>query len=60
MCPIARSESRRYDHEQPPDQNVDLRNVTVGVGGATLFVTEAVGNPPLSGIKVVSGIAYRC
>ena len=45
---------------QPPDQNVDLRNLTVGVGGDTLFVTESVGAPPLSGNTVVSGIAYRC
>jgi hypothetical protein len=45
---------------QPPDQNVDLRNLTVGVGGDTLFVTESIGNPPLSGNAVVSGIAYRC
>jgi len=45
---------------QPPDQNVDLRNLTVGVGGNTLFVTESVGTPPLSGNTVVSGIAYRC
>jgi hypothetical protein len=39
---------------------VDLRNLTVGLGGDTLFVTESVGNPPLSGTTVVSGIAYRC
>ena len=45
---------------QPADQNVDLRNLTVGVGGDTLFVTESVGTPPLSGNTVVSGIAYRC
>lgn len=45
---------------QPPDQNVDLRNLTVGNGGNTLFVTESVGTPPLSGTTVVSGIAYRC
>jgi hypothetical protein len=45
---------------QPPDQNVDLRNLTVGVGGDTLFVTESVTTPPLSGTSVVSGIAYRC
>jgi len=39
---------------QPPDQNVDMRNLTVGVGGNTLFVTEEV-----LGI-VQSGVAYRC
>jgi hypothetical protein len=39
---------------QPPDQNVDMRNLTVGVGGNTLFVTEEV-----LGI-VRSGVAYRC
>jgi hypothetical protein len=39
---------------QPPDQNVDMRNLTVGVGGNTLFATESVlGN-------VVAGVAYRC
>jgi len=39
---------------QPPDQNVDMRNLTVGVGGNTLFVTEEA-----SGI-VKAGVAYRC
>jgi len=39
---------------QPPDQNVDMRNLTVGVGGNTLFVTEE-----FLGI-VKSGVAYRC
>lgn len=39
---------------QPPDQNVDMRNLTVGVGGNTLFVTEEV-----FGI-FQSGVAYRC
>jgi hypothetical protein len=39
---------------QPPDQNVDMRNLTVGVGGNTLFVTETImGN-------VMAGVAYRC
>ena len=39
---------------QPADQNVDMRNLTVGVGGNTLFVTEEV-----FGI-IQSGVAYRC
>lgn len=39
---------------QPPDQNVDMRNLTVGVGGNTLFVTE-------EGLGLVkAGVAYRC
>jgi hypothetical protein len=39
---------------QPPDQNVDMRNLTVGVGGNTLFVTEGAGD------IIISGVAYRC
>jgi hypothetical protein len=39
---------------QPPDQNVDMRNLTVGVGGNTLFVTES------SLGTVMAGVAYRC
>lgn len=39
---------------QPPDHNVDMRNLTVGVGGNTLFVTEEV-----LGI-FQAGVAYRC
>ncbi len=39
---------------QPPDHNVDIRNLTVGVGGNTLFVTEEI-------IGIVhAGVAYRC
>jgi hypothetical protein len=40
---------------QPPDQNVDMRNLTVGVGGDTLFVTEEQSNH-----YIISGVAYRC
>jgi hypothetical protein len=40
---------------QPPDQNVDMRNLTVGVGGDTLFVTEGLSNN-----YIVAGVAYRC
>jgi hypothetical protein len=48
---------------QPPDQNVDMRNLTVGVGGDTLFVTEEL--TPITGSANVytyikSGVAYRC
>lgn len=39
---------------QPPDQNVDMRNLTVGVGGNTLFATENVMG------TVMAGVAYRC
>ncbi len=40
---------------QPPDQNVDMRNLTVGVGGDTLFVTEGLSNN-----YILAGVAYRC
>ena len=40
---------------QPPDQAVDMRNLTVGVGGDTLFVTEGLSNN-----YIVAGVAYRC
>jgi len=43
---------------QPPDQNVDMRNLTVGVGGDTLFVTESQSQFGVDYIK--SGVAYRC
>lgn len=48
---------------QPPDENVDIRNLTVGVGGDTLFVTEEL--TPTTGSAnlytyIKSGIAYRC
>jgi hypothetical protein len=44
---------------QPPDQNVDMRNLTVGVGGDTLFVTESL--PVLGrGDYIKAGVAYRC
>jgi|ERR1700692_2930510 hypothetical protein len=43
---------------QPPDQNVDMRNLTVGVGGDTLFVTESLSQ--LGNDYVKSGVAYRC
>jgi hypothetical protein len=39
---------------QPPDLSADMRNLTVGVGGNTLFVTEEA-----SGF-VKAGVAYRC
>ena len=44
---------------QPPDQNVDMRNLTVGVGGDTLFVTES--QLRLGGSDyIMAGVAYRC
>ncbi len=43
---------------QPPDQNVDMRNLTVGVGGDTLFVTEETKQ--VVGDFIVAGVAYRC
>lgn len=39
---------------QPPDLNADMRNMTVGVGGNTLFVTEESTN------LIRAGVAYRC
>lgn len=50
---------------QPPDENVDIRNLTVGVGGDTLFVTEELtptagtGSPNVY-TYIKSGVAYRC
>ena len=34
--------------------NGDARNITVGLGGNTLFVTQEFGG------RVIKGIAYRC
>jgi hypothetical protein len=47
---------------QPPDQAVDMRNLTVGVGGDTLFVTEETKTKQVVGSYdyIVSGVAYRC
>lgn len=45
---------------QPPDQNVDMRNLTVGVGGDTLFVTEETKRVVGSYDYIVAGVAYRC
>jgi len=45
---------------QPPDQAVDMRNLTVGVGGDTLFVTEETKQVMGSYDYIVSGVAYRC
>ena len=48
---------------QPPDENVDIRNLTVGVGGDTLFVTEELA-PTTASLNqytyIKSGVAYRC
>jgi hypothetical protein len=40
---------------QPPYNVVDLRNLTIGLGGDTLFVTDGLSNGYVS-----AGIAYRC
>jgi hypothetical protein len=46
---------------QPPDQSVDLRNLTVGIGGDTLFVTEETKNTVgIATDYIRSGVAYRC
>jgi hypothetical protein len=46
---------------QPPDQSVDMRNLTVGIGGDTLFVTEETKNTVGSAYDYIqSGVAYRC
>ena len=41
--------------KQPPDQVLDMRNLTVGVGGDTLFVTDGLSNG-----SIAAGVAYRC
>jgi hypothetical protein len=45
---------------QPPDQNVDMRNLTVGVGGNTLFVTEQGIGIAAGDRTIMAGVAYRC
>jgi hypothetical protein len=40
---------------QPPNQSVDMRNLTVGIGGDTLFVTNGLSNN-----YIAAGVAYRC
>ncbi len=35
---------------QPTDQHVDMRNLTVGVGGNTLFATETVMGTVMAGV----------
>ena len=40
---------------QPAGQNVDMRNLTVGLGGDTLFVTDGLSNG-----YIAAGVAYRC
>jgi hypothetical protein len=44
---------------QPPDLNADMRNLTVGVGGNTLFVTEESSRLQASSL-IRAGVAYRC
>jgi len=46
---------------QPPDESVDLRNLTIGIGGDTLFVTEEIKNTVgIATDYIRSGVAYRC
>lgn len=45
---------------QPPDGYVDIRNLTVGVGGNTLFVTQETKSRVDSGDYIQAGVAYRC
>jgi hypothetical protein len=45
---------------QPPGEFVDPRNVIVGLGGNTLFVTEQTIGIAAGPRTIVSGVAYRC
>lgn len=44
---------------QPPDRIVDPRNVAIGDGGNTLFVTERGGNSADPN-TIITGVVYRC
>ena len=45
---------------QPPGEFVDPRNVIVGLGGNTLFVTQQTVGIAAGPRTIVSGVAYRC
>jgi hypothetical protein len=45
---------------QPPDQFVDPRNVLVGLGGNTLFVTQQTIGIAAGPRTIVAGVAYHC
>ena len=45
---------------QPPDQFVDPRNVIVGLGGNTLFVTQQTIGIAAGPRTIVAGVAYHC
>jgi hypothetical protein len=45
---------------QPPGEFVDPRNVIVGLGGNTLFVTEQGIGIAAGPRAIVAGVAYHC
>ncbi len=45
---------------QPPGEFVDPRNVIVGLGGNTLFVTQQTIGIAAGPRTIVSGVAYHC
>lgn len=45
---------------QPPGEFVDPRNVIVGLGGNTLFVTEQGVGIAAGTRSIVAGVAYHC
>ena len=46
--------------QQPPGGFVDPRNVIVGLGGNTLFVTQETKGIVAGPRIIVSGVAYHC
>jgi hypothetical protein len=45
---------------QPTGEFIDPRNVIVGLGGNTLFVTQQTLGIAAGPRNIVSGVAYRC
>ena len=45
---------------QPPGEFVDPRNVVVGLGGNTLFVTQQTIGIAAGPRSIVAGVAYHC
>ncbi|HEV2703659.1 MAG TPA: hypothetical protein VGV09_18685 [Steroidobacteraceae bacterium] len=46
--------------QQPAGEFVDPRNVIIGLGGNTLFVTQQRIGIAAGPRTIVSGVAYRC
>ena len=45
---------------QPPGEFVDPRNVIIGLGGNTLFVTQQTIGIAAGPRTIVAGVAYHC